>query len=90
MKWDRLLSKHTLEKNGWSAPPRYLLIEPWWKQLRSLALKGRRFENHDELTDALTYALTYWNTHCHPYVWKKRPNPIGGLGVHRPNNILVA
>ena len=21
------------------------LIEPWWKQLRSLALKGRRFEH---------------------------------------------
>jgi hypothetical protein len=21
------------------------LIEPWWKQLKSLALKGRRFEN---------------------------------------------
>ena len=26
------------------------LIEPWWKQLCSLALKGRRFENLDELT----------------------------------------
>ncbi len=26
------------------------LIEPWWKQLRSLALKGRRFETLDQLT----------------------------------------
>jgi hypothetical protein len=25
------------------------LIEPWWKQLRSLALKGRRFENLDQM-----------------------------------------
>ena len=24
------------------------LIEPWWKVLRSLALKGRRFETWDE------------------------------------------
>ena len=23
------------------------LIEPWWKQLKSLALKGRRFEDSD-------------------------------------------
>ena len=29
------------------------LIEPWWKQLRSLALKGRRSETLDELTEAL-------------------------------------
>ena len=25
------------------------LIEPWWKQVRSLPLKGRRFETLDEL-----------------------------------------
>ena len=37
------------------------LIEPWWKQLRSLALKGRRFETIDELTASLCGALTYWN-----------------------------
>jgi transposase len=48
------------------------LIEPWWKQLRSLALKGRRFETTDELMAALTNALDYWNLHRHPYVWKKR------------------
>lgn len=49
------------------------LIEPWWKQLRSLALKGRRFETTDELMTALTGALDYWNLHRHPYVWKKKP-----------------
>ena len=47
------------------------LIEPWWKQLRSLALKGRRFETTDELIDALNAALVYWNVHRHPYQWKK-------------------
>lgn len=65
------------------------LIEPWWKQLRSLALKGRRFENMDELTTALNLALDYWNAHRRPYHWKKRPQeqailkPIGGFGVQR-------
>ena len=29
------------------------LIEPWWKVLRSLALKGRRFETWDEVTTPL-------------------------------------
>lgn len=61
------------------------LIEPWWKQLRSLALKGRRFETTDELMTALTNALDYWNLHRHPYVWKKRPQQqvqiLGELGI---------
>jgi len=39
------------------------LIEPWWKQLKALALKGRRFESLDELTDAFNHALDYWNDH---------------------------
>ena len=61
------------------------LIEPWWKQLRSLALKGRRFETLDELTVALNEALAWWNTHCHPYYWKKKPQEqpiqwVGGYG----------
>jgi transposase len=43
------------------------LIEPWWKQLRSLALKGRCFETLDELTSTLNAALDYWNAHCYPY-----------------------
>lgn len=72
------------------------LIEPWWKQLRSLALKGRRFEAIEQLIDALNRALNYWNAHRHPYVWKKWPqiqeflNPVGGLGVYTPNeNSLI-
>lgn len=60
------------------------LIEPWWKQIRSLALKGRRFESLEELTCALMAALTYWNDHRHPYHWKKQPQEqpriiLGGL-----------
>jgi transposase len=69
------------------------LIEPWWKQLRSLALKGRRFENLDELTLALNQAVTYWNAHRHPYVWKKRPQQqvtlFGGYGVTHKNITLA-
>jgi transposase len=49
------------------------LIEPWWKQLRSLALKGRRFETLEELTTSLQEALAYWNDHKRPYIWKKLP-----------------
>jgi len=49
------------------------LIEPWWKQLRSLALKGTRFENLEQLTSALNQAVEYWNAHRHPYTWKKNP-----------------
>jgi transposase len=39
------------------------LIEPWWKQLRSLALKGRRFEGVNEVIEAIIQATTYWNAH---------------------------
>jgi hypothetical protein len=47
------------------------LIEPWWKQLRSLALKGRRFERLDEMIEAIMHATAYWNHHRYPYVWKQ-------------------
>ena len=61
------------------------LIEPWWKQLRSLALKGRRFDSTDELIQSLQQALDYWNLHSHPYVWKKQPQQqsqlLGGFGI---------
>lgn len=68
------------------------LIEPWWKQLRSLALKGNRFETRDELIEALNAALDYWNDHRHPYHWKKKPQEqvtiLGGYGVnHYISNI---
>jgi transposase len=48
------------------------LIEPWWKVLRSLALKGRRFETWAELAAAVHEATTYWNAHKHPFVWGRR------------------
>lgn len=64
------------------------LIEPWWKQLRSLALKGRRFETTHELISCLNESLVYWNAHCRPYQWKKKPQQqfriLGGFSVATP------
>lgn len=48
------------------------LIEPWWKILRSLALKGRRFETWQEIVEAVEQATVYWNAHRHPFVWGRR------------------
>jgi len=48
------------------------LIEPWWKVLRSLALKGRRFESWAEVAAAVAAATAYWNAHRHPFVWGRR------------------
>lgn len=48
------------------------LIEPWWKTLRSLGLKGKRFETWEEVAGALQEATAYWNGHKHPYVWGRR------------------
>jgi transposase len=48
------------------------LIEPWWKILRSLALKGRRFETWEQIEAAVSTATTYWNAHRHPFVWGRR------------------
>jgi transposase len=48
------------------------LIEPWWKVLRSLALKGRRFETWDEVTQSVEQATEYWNRHKHPFRWGHR------------------
>jgi hypothetical protein len=48
------------------------LIEPWWKVLRALALKGRRFESWEELCQAIEKATAYWNGHRHPFVWGRR------------------
>lgn len=58
------------------------LIEPWWKILRSLALKGRRFETWDEIWTAIERATAYWNAHRHPFVWggrkrQRSPRPAG-------------
>jgi transposase len=48
------------------------LIEPWWKVLRSLALKGRRFETWEDICTAVKQATVYWNAHRHPFVWGRR------------------
>lgn len=48
------------------------LIEPWWKILRALALKGRRFETWAEICRAVREATAYWNNHRHPFVWGRR------------------
>ena len=47
------------------------LIEPWWKTLRSIALAGCRFENAEQVRDAICKGTNYWNQHRHPYVWRK-------------------
>jgi transposase len=54
------------------------LIEPWWKVLRSLALKGRRFETWAQVCVAIQAATAYWNQHRHPFVWGQRRR-------HRPH-----
>ena len=48
------------------------LIEPWWKILRSLALKGRRFETWAQIEEAVRRATAYWNEHKHPFLWGRR------------------
>ncbi|GHO62814.1 hypothetical protein KSC_017060 [Ktedonobacter sp. SOSP1-52] len=48
------------------------LIEPWWKTLRSLALKGRCFETWEEVMRAVEAATAYWNAHKHPFGWGRR------------------
>lgn len=81
---DNLASHKTLDIRLWAlANPRVRflfqptyapwlnLIEPWWKTLRSLALKGRCFQNAADLTLAIEAATFYWNTHRKPYLWRK-------------------
>lgn len=48
------------------------LIEPWWKTLCSLALKGFCFEGAEDLALVIAVATNYWNEHCHPYQWRKQ------------------
>jgi transposase len=61
---------------GFVFQPKYAaylnLIEPWWKVLKSLALKGRRFETWEEVCRAVEEATAYWNEHRHPFVWGRR------------------
>jgi transposase len=68
------------------------LIEHWWKILKSLALKGRRFETWVEIEQAVEQATTYWNEHSHPFVWgrRRRHRPPQHLGVAAlPNLTLI-
>ena len=51
------------------------LIEPWWKVLKSLALKGRRFETWEEVCRAVEEATGYWKVHRHPFVRGRHPRP---------------
>jgi transposase len=61
------------------------LIEPWWKVLRSLALKGRRFETWEELAAAVRAATRYRHAHKHPFLWgqcrRHRPVRRAGIGL---------
>lgn len=61
------------------------LIEPWWKILRSLALKGRRFESWAEICQAVDKATSYWQAHKHPFIWgrrrRHRPRRSPGIAV---------
>ena len=47
------------------------LIEPWWKTLRNLALRGHSFTSVDEMAKSIQRATAYWNDHRHPYRWLK-------------------
>ncbi len=63
------------------------LIEPWWKILRSLALKGRRFATWGEVCLAVEACTRYWNAHRHPFLWgkRKRRRPARPTGIaHLP------
>jgi transposase len=61
------------------------LIEPWWKVLRSLALKGWRFESWEEIGAAVEAATAYWNAHRHPFVWgrRRKRRPARSAGIAR-------
>jgi transposase len=65
------------------------LIEPWWKTLRSLALKGRRFETWEEVIQAIREATRYWNAHRHPFVWgrRRRRQPRRQPGIAQVANV---
>jgi DDE superfamily endonuclease len=67
------------------------LIEPWWKVLRSLALKGRRFNAWTEIEKAVERATTYWNDHKHPFVWgrRRRHRTPRRLGVAAVPNVTI-
>ena len=67
------------------------LIEPWWKVLRSLALKGRRFDAWAEIEQAVERATAYWNTHKHPFIWgrRRRHRPPRRFSIAAPPNFAL-
>jgi len=67
------------------------LIEPWWKVLRSLALKGRRFDAWAEIEQAVKRATEYWNAHKHPFLWgrRRRHRRSRRPGIAVPANIVL-
>lgn len=74
--WDVLLFNLAHPRWEFVFQPKYAaylnLIEPWWKTLRSLAFKGRRFETWIQMEEAVRSATAYWNAHKHPFVWGRR------------------
>jgi len=74
--WDVLLFNLAHPRWEFVFQPKYAaylnLIEPWWKTLRSLAFKGRRFETWEQMEEAVKKATAYWNAHRHPFVWGRR------------------
>lgn len=65
------------------------LIEPWWKVLRCLALKGRRFETWQEVCQAVREATADWNAHRHPFLWgrRRRHQPRRPPGIALPAKV---
>ncbi len=60
------------------------LIEPWWKTLKSLAIKGRFFETWAQIEEAIARAVEYWNGHRHPYgLGSAQAAPVGPETWHR-------
>lgn len=92
--WDVLLFNLAYPRWEFVFQPKYAaylnLIEPWWKTLRSLAFKGRRFETWDQMVQAVERATAYWNAHRHPFVWgrRRRHRPKRRPGIAMVPNVL--
>jgi hypothetical protein len=59
--------------------------------LRSLALKGRRFDAWAEIEQAIERATAYWNAHKHPFIWgrRRRHRTPRRLGIAAPPNFAL-
>ena len=91
--WDVLLFNLAHPRWEFVFQPKYAaylnLIEPWWKTLRSLAFKGRRFETWEQMEEAVKKATASWNAHRHPFVWgrRRRHRPHRGSGIAVLTNV---